>query len=354
MKKFSLPAVLGLVVLGMVGPPAAVEKDPQVPRKVLTFYYPWYHNPAVPGGSKLGMTWQNVDEKARSISNSTHYPALGPYDSHDPKTIAQHAEWCKKAGIDAWIVSWWGKGHHTDRVMPRILEGCKAAGLEVTIYYETVPRPRGATSAADDLLYVLNRYAGHPAWLRVDNKPVLFIYGRTLGEIGLSAWQETISQLHRQYPQKAVLIGDQLSPAAAQIFDGIHTYNTAGMLAGKSLDQVRQWAKKSYPAWVKTADQHGRISTITVIPGYDDRKIRKPGLCVDRMDGALYRCQWEEAIAADPHWVLVTSWNEWFEGSEVEPSAEYGQKYIEMTAEFATRLKSQPRRQGGLKALSPP
>jgi len=48
-------------------------------------------------------------------------------------------------------------------------------------------------------------------------------------------------------------------------------------------------------------------------------------------------------MAADPHWVLVTSFNEWHEGSEVEPSLEYGSKYIELTGEFAQRFKSTSR-----------
>ena len=29
-------------------------------------------------------------------------------------------------------------------------------------------------------------------------------------------------------------------------------------------------------------------------------------------------------MAAQPDWVLITSWNEWFEGTSVEPSVEYG------------------------------
>jgi len=355
MKNFAIRASLGLIVLASFASRAAAQGDSEaaaqraairygkVPRKVLAFYYPWYHNPAVPGGSKLRMSWENVDEKAKSISNSAHYPALGPYDSHDPKLIAQHAAWSKKAGVDGWIVSWWGKGHETDRVMDRILDACRKAALDVTIYYETVPAPRNGQSAAKDLLYVLDRYAKHPAWLRVDQKPVLFIYGRTIGEIGLPGWLEAITEVNRQYPGRAVFLGDQLRAPAARVFDGIHTYNPVGTLSGKTLEQARAWAKKTYPGWVKTADAQGRISTITVIPGYDDTKIRKPGLRADRMDGELYRAEWEEAIAADPHWVLVTSWNEWYEGSEIEPSAEYGEKYLKMTAECAARFKSKPR-----------
>jgi hypothetical protein len=190
---------------------------------------------------------------------------------------------------------------------------------------------------------VLHRYAEHPAWLCVDDKPVVFVYGRAVDEIGLGGWLEAVSEVNRRYPRKAAFFGDQLSRSAARVFDGIHTYNTAGQLRGKEPADARRWAAEAYPAWVEAADAYRRISTLTLIPGYDDTKIRKPGLRVERYDGALYRVQWEQAIEADPHWILITSWNEWHEGSEIEPSHEDGDAYMKMTAELAARFKSKPR-----------
>jgi hypothetical protein len=95
---------------------------------------------------------------------------------------------------------------------------------------------------------------------------------------------------------------------------------------------------------VQLADQAGKISTITVIPGYDDTKIRKPGLTVERYKTTLYRAQWEEAIKADPHWILITSFNEWHEGSEIEPSFEYKHQYLELTGKYAKKFKATKRR----------
>jgi hypothetical protein len=110
-----------------------------------------------------------------------------------------------------------------------------------------------------------------------------------------------------------------------------------------SLDEAETWTAATYQSWVQLADQAGKISAITVIPGYDDTKIREPGLAVDRFDGDLYRVQWRHAIEADPHWVLITSFNEWHEGSEIEPSAQFEQKYLDLTAESAARFKATPR-----------
>jgi hypothetical protein len=49
---------------------------------------------------------------------------------------------------------------------------------------------------------------------------------------------------------------------------------------------------------------------------------------------------WEQAIAANPDWILVTSWNEWHEGSEIEPSLELGDRELKTTKQFARKFAS--------------
>ena len=314
-----------------------------VPRKVMTFYYPWYGIPSGPGGAGKTVHWGRIDEVNKNIAASTHYPALGPYDSHDPNVIEQHCKWAKRAGIDTFIVSWWGHGDYSDVAMAKILEVCRRHGLNACIYYETVPRPQTPQTAADDIVKVLNKYGKHPAHLKINEKPVVFIYGRAVQELGLSGWLEVIKIVNTNYQGGFVAIGDQFSRGAAGIFDGLHTYNPAGSLRNLTPEATSKWAAETYPSWVKLADSASKICAITVIPGYDDTKIRKPGLAVDRYNGQLYRIQWEDAIKADPHWILVTSFNEWHEGSEIEPSVEYKEQYIELTAKYAKLFKSKER-----------
>jgi len=313
------------------------------PRRVMAFYYPWYGTPDGPGGRGKSVHWGRIDPEKKDIEASTHYPALGAYDSHDPALIDRHCAWAKEAGVDTLILSWWGRGHYTDRAVPLILDACAKHGLSVTLYYETCPNPKTADATARDIARALAAYAGHPAFLKVDGKPVVFIYGRAVGQLDLDQWLRAAVLLNEQAPPGVALIGDAFSDAAAAVFDGVHTYNTAGQIRQKPPDEVRAWARARFPEWVALADKAHRISTLTLIPGYDDTKIRTPGLAVPRHDGQSYRIQWEEAIAADPHWVLITSFNEWHEGSEIEPSAEDGRKYLDLTAEYARRFKARPR-----------
>ena len=48
-------------------------------------------------------------------------------------------------------------------------------------------------------------------------------------------------------------------------------------------------------------------------------------------NGTFYRDMWEKVMLSDPQWVLITSFNEWHEGTEIEPSLDYGDLYLNLT-----------------------
>ena len=299
------------------------------PREILAFYYGWYATPQFSGH------WAHWPE------GITDQPEIGPYDSHDPKVVENAVHQAKAAGITGLIVSWWRKDDFQDQGMPVILAAAEKAGLKVSIYYE-VAKPRQSPSplaTAEELVDLLKRYANDPAWLRAGGKPVVFVYSRALNELHLSAWAQVISRVKHSYSREVCFVGDEISTAATKVFDGIHSYNPTGQTAGLSIDGIRAWARTAYPKWVATAGR--RISCVTVIPGYDDTKLNRPAPrpTTSRHEGQTYRVLWEEALAAQPDWILITSWNEWHEGSEIEPSRENGDRELKSTREFADKFR---------------
>ena len=83
------------------------------------------------------------------------------------------------------------------------------------------------------------------------------------------------------------------------------------------------------------------------MPGYDDRAVPGrplPRPVVNRDGGRLFADLWRAAIAADPDWILIVSFNEWHEGSEIEPSRETGSRELDtcrqMSARFLARARS--------------
>ena len=84
-----------------------------------------------------------------------------------------------------------------------------------------------------------------------------------------------------------------------------------------------------------------KIACVTVIPGYDDTappERKPPRPTTDRRDCETYRILWQAAIAADPDSVPITSWNEWHEGSEIEPSREFGDLALRETALYSAQF----------------
>ncbi len=324
----------------------------RLPRKVLAFYYGWYGNPTHSG---RWLHWEGVDAERRQIATSTHYPTLGAYDSNDPAVLDQHCRWAKQAGIDGFIYSWWGKDRYEEKPLPLLLETAQRHRLEVCIYYEFVPKPGDPNSVVAEWLDLCERFGKHPAYLKVEGKPVIFVYGRAMEQLSLPQWAQVLVEVERQYKPGVCAIADRLSRATCRVFDGVHTYITVGALQGIPLQQVRSAVERTFEEPLRFAGEFHRIACATVIPGYDDTKIRTPGAKVERFNGDSYRHQWEAVLNLNPDWVLITSFNEWHEGSEIEPSVEHGDRYLRLTAEFAPRfraLSERPRMAPPLTALT--
>jgi hypothetical protein len=278
-----------------------------IPKKVLAFYYPWYGTPELSG---IWNHYDGVDLRRKTIANFTHYPSMGPFDSNDPGVVDRHMQIAKSAGIDGFIISWWGQGSFEDKAMPLILSKAAKYGIEIAVCYETISKPICPENAAADLLYILNTYGSHKAFQKLNGKPVVFIYARAIKQLKQVEWAGVLNDVNRIFKRGFVSIGHGFSRNWAMIFDGIHIYNYAGKLSGKPLKQAINDLIRLYGYAIALTESFEKLLAVTVIPGYDDTKIRYPGLKVERLDGELYKRMWEMAIDLNPDWVLITSFNE--------------------------------------------
>ncbi len=325
-------------------------------RKVLAFYYTWYGRPENHG---RWVHWERVDAEKHDIANSTHYPEAGAYDSHDSDMIDTHIDQARTAGIDGFICTWWGRDRFDDRAFAKVLDRAVEKEFEATVYWETAPGSGRAQTggAVDDLVYILEKYGSHPAFFRHEDKPVIFIYGRVMNQLSTGQWKEIISRTAEKSGRDFVLIADGYTERNACLFDGIHTYNICSWVAPCAAEELGAVSDEAFGRAAALARARGKIACLTIIPGYDDRKIREPGINAARASGGTYRTLWNAALRADPDWILITSWNEWHEGSEIEPSREHGDRYLAITKEFAPRFKRMPRKEAAKKtaaAMSPP
>jgi hypothetical protein len=118
------------------------------------------------------------------------------------------------------------------------------------------------------------------------------------------------------------------------VFDGLHEY---GVFTFADLVQTYLSTARGVRYYPLLSDQHTpKIWAATVQPGYDDTlQPGRQGLVQDRLNGDFYRATWEAAIQSDPHWIFITTWNEWYEHTHIEPGELYGDQYLEITREYA-------------------
>jgi hypothetical protein len=318
---------------------------------VLAFHYPWYGIPggpagrwrhwnharlALPAGTILGFhePWRE-SAPGRLDLGATHYPARGPYDSRDPAVIRDQIRAAQAAGLDGFVVSWWGRASEEARTFGALLAVARDTGFRVAPYYETGELwIGGAAQVAADLDALLARHGREAAWLTVNGAPVVFLYGTH--RLRPAAWDYVRRRLQAS-GRPVFLVGDSARPGWLDALDALHVYTPVTFLArGRDLTRV-------YRDWAATARAAGLPFLPAVAPGFDDRVIRQPGTVVDRRGGATYDATWRAALAVDPPWVLVASWNEWHEGSEIEASREHGTRYLEATRAWVELFRARPR-----------
>jgi hypothetical protein len=327
---------------------------PALPRLVLAVHYPWYGMPGGPAGrwrhwnhARLAMPGERVlgfhDPRRMVVPGrldlgAAHYPEGGPYDSRDPARIRVQLAEARAAGLDGFVVSWWGRESEEALGLAALFRPAGEAGVVLAPYYETGELwRRGALGVAADLASLLDRHGTERAWLRVAGVPVVFLYAAH--RLRPPAWDAVRSRLaaggHRLFLVADVPSPEWLAarPDWLQRFDALHVYSPVVFLAR------RRDLGGTYGALAALGRAVGRPFVPAVAAGFDDRQVREPGTVVDRAGGATYDRSWQAALSVDPPWILVSSWNEWHEGSEIEPSVEHGRRYLEATGAWAARFR---------------
>ena len=300
--------------------PPVIGSDPSY--RLGAFYYPWYFNQEIDG------RWDHWGEGGFDPPldiASDFYPVLGAYSESDPAVLAQHFSWLREAGVGVIISSWWGQGNFTDRALPLMLDIADHYGIKIAFHIEPYGG-RTAESLADDIHYLYDKYGDYPAFFwttetslfSLDDRPkgLFFIWASVVPDdnspgVSSEYWQETMDTLHNENPG-AIVLTDQNDPVWITLghFDGSYNY---GVL---DADQVGyKWAL-SLPT--------GTWYVPGINPGFSAMRIGAPDwVDTPRRDGSTYDDRWERmfAVGIEPMLVAITTFNEWHEGTQIEPAA---------------------------------
>lgn len=244
------------------------------------FYYPWFPE-----------AWTQS-----SITPYTNYaPTLGYYDLNQTSTILNHLEAMQYANIQAGIASWWRIGQHTDTHLAQILATTTAHNSPIrwSVYYEkeSIGNPTVDEIRAD-LIYLRDHYGANPSFWRVGGRFVVFVYADGGDGCDMaSRWKQANTDINAYIVLK--------------VFPGFQ----------QCADQPALWHQYGPAGY---SDQQGQIC-FAISPGFwqKGQPVRLP------RDLNRWKSDIRQMVASGAQLQLITTFNEWGEGTAVESAQEW-------------------------------
>jgi hypothetical protein len=323
-------------------------------KPVMVYYMPWFT--AKPCRTNWGWHWTmdhfNPDVVGASGERqiaSWYYPLIGPYDSSDPAVLEYHVLLMKLAGIDGVIVDWYGSaecldyGVNNDATV-KLFQFTRKANLKFAICYEdqTIQHlmdagyiaPRGAIAQAQkELLYLQARFFPDASYLQLSGHPVLLNFGPQYFKTNTD-WVTIFSVLNATNQPVFFTEDNRLAPAVGA-FNWPPMWmsqvpGTGGVLSDAALrSYLADFDQKAaaWPAFISSA--FPRFHDI-----YQRAGVRNYlGYLGDRHSETL-RETLSRAMTNSSAIVQVVTWNDFGEGSMVEPTREYGYRDLGIIQDF--------------------
>jgi hypothetical protein len=338
---------IGFALITLMAPLFALPTVPQRKDVVGAYYYPWYF----PG------KWKDL---ATQLT-----PNLGLYQSDSMPIVVQHIDTAAYYGIDVFFMSWWKKTDITDTYLR---SGFMKAPNNNKMKFAMVIEPLGDLDTLDgkrdgvvdfdfpavqkgwlDIFqYFKDTFWSHPSYYRIGGRPVVLVYvTRTFLHFGpqyLDSLKAKVGDVYIMADE--AFIGQQADPETARngwrnrqsVFHSYVSYNSyeASLIqpGDSAITYQRRVAMPYYQAWAAKTVFHPPI-----MPYYQDFRPGHPPLPGSE---AQFRDIIKDVRAlplSEPagdslnRIYMVTSWNEWFEGTSLEPSVERGNRYCKVLRE---------------------
>jgi hypothetical protein len=305
---------------------------------------PWFE--AKPMNDKWGWHWtmnafdpDMVIDGKPSLASHFH-PLIGPYDSSDVAVLEYQLLTMKLAGIDGVIVDWYGLTDFRDyailhRNTTRLLEAAERHKMKFIICYEdqTIPAlvegrrisvTDRVTHAAKEIEWLGKYWFKSPSYMRLDGKPVLLSFGQT----GLTnnEWSQCLKRsgvevaYFSQQIRRDAAIGAFDWPTPSEPLPAFERFHKA------SLD----WPRSIPVAFPRFVDI------------YAEAQVGKSYGRLDDDQGKSFSRMLQQAFQSKAALVQIATWNDWGEGTQIEPSHEFGYRDLESVWKLRRQF-SQPK-----------
>lgn len=277
-------------------------------------------------------------------------PWLGYYRDGAPGVADWHIKWAVEHGISFFVFDWY-YDHHAGRVSEHnraLDEGFLRATyrrlMQFAIFWCNEEGAQEAPYSRQEMLTLAKvlgeRYFCKPNYMRIDGRPVLFVSepGRLWQSFG-SRFRQLLPEMSRaaRLPQGKTLFlvgkqSDDLEQLVSMGFEACTAYNYAGERSSNEGSPLRATYDDMVEAyekmWRKVTATGSLPYIVPVSPGWDSRPWYGPRAFVRvRPTAAKFEEMCERAkLYVDPrlNTVIAECWNEFGEGSFLEPTEEFG------------------------------
>lgn len=295
--------------------------------------------------------WQNI------LKHPERTPALGFYAQENPEVSDWETSWAVEHGIDFFIYCWYRTSQggpvttmFSSAIHDALFKSRYVEHMRFTIMWENQSRGKAGVADEKDLLenllpFWLENYFTHPSYLKVDGKPVLFIYRPEFLIDDLGSIENAVRaiELMRQACRDAgfpglYVLGENRSVDAHQL--------TLMKQMGLDYTFAYCWYVHNNPTpaeaiRVQMEHMHG-IQQLDILPqvptvsqawsGWNDEgtiwKIPPPEFAtLLREAGDFMATLPAEELGS--RMLLLDNWNEWGEGHYLAPYQEYGFGYLD-------------------------
>ena len=260
----------------------------------------------------------------------------------------------QQACLDGFAAHWYGPADGvTTNNFVQLLRASAGTHLQHAIVIQTnILGDASEQSIADAIRYVLNNWAYGPNYLRLGGRPVIIFtdMDRPWGSDGdaVDGWARIRAAVDPQH--SSIWMAEGLSTVFNPLFDGLYVYRI------DHRDYPQSWLKQ--PRWaaaLRAVESQGNLPlgglyfADTIAAGFDDtRSVNLPGdlrssaphFARDRQGGAYYADTFAVTSQTGGDFMFVKSFNEWVEGTEIEPGTSYGDAYLNQTCGFANEYRS--------------
>jgi len=296
---------------------------------VYAHYMPWFVAPKTSGAWNHWTMSTNALKDDRSNFASHYHPLTGAYASDDEAVLDYQCLLMKYSGIDGVMVDWYGsmKGVNdyetNENHTMALLKAIEKAKLRLAIVYEDatlsgLAEDQKKTQARQDMLYLQTNYFKSGSYVKVDGKPLVMCFGPQ--QVKNPADWTFIFTGQTTKPQFVVLNG------SAGSVNNEQNRNCAGEFLWVNPNPDYSIAKNfdmyiggAMPGFWDVYKQFGQGEGYTTY---------------DRENGALFNRQLNAAKDAGLDWLQISTWNDYGEGTIIEPTKEFGYQYLVALQQF--------------------